>query len=213
MPCIFYTFSIFRLIMLSIGLTGGIGSGKSTVASIFEVLGVPVLYADEVGKDLMASDENIKSSIKELFGERAYSGNVLNRSFIASIVFQDPEMLKALNAVVHPATIDYTRKWIKLQKAPYIIKEAALLFESKSNEHTDLVIGVKSSLETRIKRAMQRSNITRDEILKRIGQQMDEDKKLSLCDYIISNEENELLIPQVLIIHQELLSKVAATLN
>ena len=192
--------------MLCIGLTGGIGSGKSTVAAIFEVLNIPVLYADDVAKKLMNTDPTIKDSIKKLFGPASYQGDLLNREYISQQVFTDEKKVNELNAIVHPATINYSKKWVEEQNAPYVIKEAALLFESKSNVQSDHVIGVKSSLETRIARTIARSGISRDQVLNRIANQMDEEKKLSLCDFIISNEENEMLIPQVLALHQKFLN-------
>ena len=192
--------------MLCIGLTGGIGSGKSTVAAIFEVLNIPVLYADDVAKKLMNTDPTIKDSIKKLFGPASYQGDLLNREYISQQVFTDEKKVNELNAIVHPATINYSKKWVEEQNAPYVIKEAALLFESKSNVQSDHVIGVKSSLETRIARTIARSGISRDQVLNRIANQMDEEKKISLCDFIISNEENEMLIPQVLALHQKFLN-------
>lgn len=192
--------------MLSIGLTGGIGSGKSTVASIFEILDIPVLYTDDVAKMLMSKDPQLKKSIQNEFGNNAYIGNELNKSFLANIVFHDPVKLNKLNKLVHPVTKNFTQKWISEQKAPYVIKEAALLFESKSDAYTDYVIGVKAELKTRINRSIKGKNISKEQILKRIASQMDEKKKLSLCDFIVSNEENELIIPQVLKIHDQLIN-------
>ena len=192
--------------MLRVGLTGGIGSGKSTVAKIFEVLGIPVYYADDAAKNIMNTDEGLKSEIKKVFGEEAYSGGKLNRSFIASIVFNDSYKLDLLNSIVHPVTILDAEKWMNLQKAPYIIKEAALLFESNASENLDYIIGVSAPVNIRIQRSMQRDGISREEVLKRMNRQMDENIKMRLCDFVLRNDEQELLTPQVLELHEKLVS-------
>jgi len=185
-------------IMLKIGLTGGIGSGKSTVAKIFETLGIPVYYADDAAKELMNTDPDLKELIIKNFGANVYTDNKLNRSYLASIVFADKLKLEILNSLTHPATINAANEWIALQKGPYIIKEAALLFESDAHKHLDAIIGVSSPIALRMKRVMQRDNLTEEDVQKRINRQMDEAEKMRRCDYIIHNDESTLLIPQVL---------------
>ena len=123
--------------MLKIGLTGGIGSGKSTVASIFEVLGIPVYYADDEAKKLMNEDPHLKTAVKQLLGEKSYLDGKLDRSYIASFIFSDPEKLSALNKIIHPAAIANASAWMQQIKKPYAIKEAALIFESESNKYLD----------------------------------------------------------------------------
>ena len=189
--------------MLKIGLTGGLGSGKTTVARIFEVLGIPVYYADEASKRLMNEDEAVKIAVKKTFGNDVYKDDKLDRKYLADIVFNDEGKLKMLNSIVHPATIMDAGNWIKNQTAPYIIKEAALLFESGSDKNLDYVIGVQSPLALRMQRAMQRDQISEKEIMSRINRQMDEEKKLQLCDFIIVNDEEQMIIPQVLELHQK----------
>lgn len=184
--------------MLKIGLTGGIGSGKSTVAKIFETLGIPVYYADDAAKELMNTDPDLKELIIKNFGANVYTDNKLNRSYLASIVFADKLKLEILNSLTHPATINAANEWIALQKGPYIIKEAALLFESDAHKHLDAIIGVSSPIALRMKRVMQRDNLTEEDVQKRINRQMDEAEKMRRCDYIIHNDESTLLIPQVL---------------
>lgn len=191
--------------ILRIGLTGGIGSGKSTVAQIFEVLGIPVYYADIEAKRLMNEDEELRASISNVFGKEAYAGEVLDRKYIAAIVFSDPSKLALLNSLVHPATKKDGENWMHRQTTPYAIHEAALIFEAKVSERLDYVIGVSSPLELRIKRAAERDKVSRDEILKRMHQQFDEEDKMSRCDFVIMNDEQQLLIPQVLALHEKLI--------
>ncbi len=188
---------------LRIGLTGGIGSGKSTVANIFKVLGIPVFDADNAAKNIMNEDEVLRAEIIKTFGEDAYTDNVLNRKYIANIVFNDAFKLEQLNAIVHPATIASAEKWVQQQQAPYTIKEAALLFESGSAAGLDYIIGVFAPQALRIKRVMERDGISREEVLSRIGNQIDEDIKKRLCDFVLVNDEQQLLIPQVLALHQK----------
>ncbi|HRI19304.1 MAG TPA: dephospho-CoA kinase [Panacibacter sp.] len=191
--------------MLKVGLTGGIGSGKSTVAAIFETLGIPVFDADSVAKNIMNEDEALKQKIKETFGEAAYSDGILNRKYIAGIVFNDATKLEQLNAFVHPAAIAAGEKWASEQTTPYTIKEAALFFESGSAAGIDYIIGVYAPQHLRIQRVMQRDGTTRDEVLARINKQIDEDIKMKLCDFVVVNDEQQLLIPQVTALHEKFL--------
>jgi dephospho-CoA kinase len=184
--------------LLKIGLTGGIGSGKSVVARIFETIGIPVYYADDAARKLMNSSEKIKTAVIKNFGEQAYSNKELDRKYLAKIVFNNKKKLDLLNSIVHPVTISDAEQWMKKQKSPYIIKEAALLFESKAADNLDYVIGVYAPQHIRVKRVMQRDMLTSDEVMKRINHQLDEDQKMKLCDFIIKNNEVELIIPQVL---------------
>lgn len=191
--------------MLRIGLTGGIGSGKTTVAKVFELLQVPVYYADEASKRLYHSDPHLKAALKAQFGEDIYTGDQLNRAKLAAIVFNDPAQLAILNGLVHPPTLRDAAEWMQQQTAPYVIKEAALLFESGSVAELDYVIGVKAPQHLRIKRVMDRERTTREEVLNRLKRQIDEDIKMRLCDFIVTNNEQELVIPQVLKLHERLM--------
>lgn len=192
--------------MLKIGLTGGMGSGKTTVSRIFSVLGIPVFYADDVAKQLMNEDEGLKKKIIQLFGENAYHDNELNRKFIAGIVFNDKFKLEQLNAVVHPVTIAAAANWINKQTSPYIIKEAALMFESAAAVHLDYVIGVYAPQHLRLQRVMQRDNVKREDVLARMNSQVDETIKMKLCDFIIVNDEQQAVLPQVISLHKKLLA-------
>jgi dephospho-CoA kinase len=153
----------------------------------------------------MNEDEELKKAIQNKFGDDSYKNNQLNREHLASKVFNDPFQLEILNSLVHPATIRNAEKWMNAQQFSYTIKEAALIFESGSAEHLDYVIGVYSPVELRIKRTMERNNISREEILKRMNNQLDETIKMKLCDFVIQNDEQQLLIPQVILLHQQFL--------
>ena len=190
--------------MLRVGLTGGIGSGKTTVAKIFEVLGIPVYYADEETKRLMNTDPVIRQNILKEFGERAYDEHGLDRSYLASVVFNDEKKLALLNSLTHPATIEHANKWMQQQHSPYIIKEAALIFESGSNKHLDYVIGVSAPEEIRIRRVMERDGVSEEQVRSRMARQMNEEEKIALCDFVVVNDEREFLITQVLSLHVEL---------
>jgi len=191
--------------VLRVGLTGGIGSGKSTVAQIFEVLGIPVYYADMAAKKIMNEDKGLRSAITNIFGEQAYENNMLNRKYISSLVFSDPVKLQQLNQLVHPATKKDGEAWMKQQTSPYAIHEAALIFEAQVSDRLDYVIGVSSPIELRIKRAIERDKVSREEVLKRLDQQLDEELKMSKCDFVLINDEQQLLIPQVLELHGKLI--------
>ena len=194
--------------MIKVGITGGIGSGKTTVAKIFEVLGIAVYYADDAAKRLMMEDAALKEKIEQAFGKDTYDNGILNRAKLSSLVFNNPEKLALLNGIVHPATIADADKWMQQQTTPYVLKEAALIFESGASTHLDKVIGVFTPVELRIQRVMQRDNISEEAVKARISKQMDEAEKMRLCDYVIKNDEQELLIPQVLKIHEDLIEKV-----
>ena len=191
--------------MLRIGLTGGIGSGKTTVAKIFELLNVPVYYADEASKRLYHTDKDLIASIKKHFGEDVYTNEQLNRSKLAAIVFNDPDKLELLNKLVHPPTIRDAEEWMKKQTTLYVIKEAALLFESGSASGLDYIIGVQASSHYRIKRVMERDSVKREDVINRANRQIDEEIKMRLCDFVIINNDQELIIPQVLELHSKFL--------
>ena len=192
--------------MIKVGLTGGIGSGKSTVAKVFEVLGIPVYYADDAAKRLMNTDEILKEKIQLQFGNDVYKDGKLNRKHLAEIVFNNPAKLQLLNALIHPATLKDAEKWMLRQSTAYLLKEAALIFESGAQEQLDYVIGVTAPAPLRIQRTMQRDSITREEVILRMDKQMDETIKIKLCDFVIKNDEQEMLLPQVLELHKKLLT-------
>jgi dephospho-CoA kinase len=194
--------------MLKIGLTGGIGCGKTTVAHIFEVLGIPVYYADDAAKRLMNEDNNLQQQIIKAFGEESYVNGKLNRTYLSAQVFSDTEKTKLMNSIVHPITILDAENWMQKQTTKYAVKEAALIFEAKAEKKLDLIIGVQSPLPLRIQRVMQRDNITENAVLARIQKQMNEDEKMSRCDFIIVNDEKQLLIPQVIALHEKIIENL-----
>ncbi|MEN9299897.1 MAG: hypothetical protein RLZZ429_2210 [Bacteroidota bacterium] len=189
--------------MLKIGITGGIGSGKSIVSSIFKVLGIPVFDADTYAKNIMQTDDQLKAAVIDLFGDASYYQGQLNRKYIAEIVFKDPTQLEKLNALVHPATIRAGEEWSAKQNSPYTVKEAALFFESGSAEGMDYIIGVYAPQHIRINRVMQRDGVNREEVLERMKRQIQEEVKMRLCDFVIVNDDQRLLIPQVLQLHHQ----------
>ncbi len=191
--------------MLKVGLTGGIGSGKTTVAKIFEVLGIPVYYADAEAKQLMNTHPLLIEEIKLLFGNDAYQNGILNRAYIAEKVFNDKQKLQKLNAIVHPYTIEHGKKWMNEQHAPYAIKEAALIFESGIQGEFDKIIGVFAPNALRVQRAMKRDGISYEQVMERIQHQIDDDIKIRLCDDVIINDEQKMLVPQVLALHEKIL--------
>jgi dephospho-CoA kinase len=191
--------------MLKIGLTGGIGSGKTIVAKMFETLGIPVYYADEAARRLMNEDAALKEKIISSFGKESYVDGKLNRSYISSVVFADAEKLGLLNSLVHPVTIKDANAWMQQQTSAYAIKEAALTFESGSNKELDKIIGVYAPVPLRILRVMQRDHLDRDQVLSRMNRQMNEEEKMRLCDYVITNDEQSMVIPQVLELHKKFL--------
>lgn len=188
--------------MLKIGLTGGIGAGKSTVAKIFSVLGIPVYQADKEAKRLMESDSALMEKIRNAFSEKAYSNGQLDRKYLSALVFNNKQKLDLLNSIVHPFTIKDGNAWMERQSTPYAIKEAALIFESGSQGDYDRIIGVFAPPALRIHRTIKRDHVDREKVMGRIENQMDESIKMKLCDHVLFNDEQQLLIPQVIQLHQ-----------
>lgn len=189
--------------MIKIGITGGIGSGKSTVCRIFQVLGIPIYNADNEAKYLMSNDKALKSSIINLLGSESYKNNHLNREFIASKVFKDKDLLKKLNALVHPAVKNDFIKWSEKQIAPYVIYEAALMIESGSYKLLDKVIVVTAPLEQRIARVCERDKVHQEKVLARINNQLSQEEMLKYADHVITNDGKTSLISQVFELHLE----------
>ena len=181
-----------------IGLTGGIGSGKSVVAKIFTTLGIPVYNADEEAKHMMQSNPEMKSKLIEQFGSSIYDASGLQKEKLAAIVFNDPYQLQLLNAIVHPVTIQAAKNWAAKQNSPYVIKEAALIFESGAADGLFKVIGVTAPLSLRIQRVMHRDGVSKEQVEARMQHQISDTIKMRLCNYVIENNNQQMLIPQVL---------------
>jgi len=190
------------------GLTGGIGSGKTTVACMFNELGIPVYIADVEAKRLMVESEAIVSGVIELFGAEAYIDGTLNRSYIAGQVFNNKEKLTSLNSIVHPAVHRDFKDWVATKNSPYVLKEAAIIFENGGERKLDFTILVTAPIETRIARVLKRDKTDRDAILKRIDNQWSDDKKRALATYCIENIDVEDTKEHVKYIHNQLIRMV-----
>lgn len=191
---------------LRVGITGGIGSGKSYVAKVFKALGVPFYDADKEAKELMNTNPEIRDALVRAFGREVYDAEGrLNRSYLASQVFKDKDKLDRLNAIVHPIVIQHGADWSVSQTFPYSLKEAALLFESGSYKQLDYTILVTAPEDVRIARVMQRDSVSRQDVLDRMSKQLPDEEKRALADFIIVNDGVESLLPQVLPLHEQFL--------
>ncbi|HEY9046152.1 MAG TPA: dephospho-CoA kinase [Ohtaekwangia sp.] len=191
---------------LQIGITGGIGSGKTLVCKIFACLGVPVYDADSHAKELMTTDGNLVSQIKKEFGDLSYlSDRTLNRKYLGEVVFSNQEKLDVLNKLVHPCVAEDYARWVKRNNdKAYVLKEAALLFETGSYRGLDKIIVVHAPQDLRVKRVMHRDGRTEEQVREIIQKQMSEEEKLQRADAIIYNDDSTLIIPQVLSLHNHL---------
>jgi len=183
--------------MLVLGLTGGIGSGKTTVASIFETFGVPIYNSDQRAKWLMNNDDQLRSEVISLFGEEAYTSEGLNRPFIASKAFADKSLLSKLNAIVHPIVARDFEEWKSAQESKVIVKEAAILIESGAYKQVDKVVVVSAPIDIRISRVVKRDKASTQEVEQRINNQLSEEERLKYADFVIQNDGTKMLIPQV----------------
>lgn len=193
--------------MKVLGLTGGIGSGKTTVAGFFKELGIPVFIADVEAKKLMLEDEKIKAAIIQLFGEEAYKEGIPDRKFIASKVFGDNEKLEQLNGIIHPAVAKHFKTWKQDQDAPYVIYEAAILFEKGGYRKCDFNLLITAPFEQRVARLQERDSSTLEEIEARMSHQWSDEKKAELADFIIENKELSKTREAVRDLHETLLER------
>jgi len=192
--------------MLKIGITGGIGTGKSTICEIFALLGVPVFYADQAAKSLMVNNSNLKQKLISTFGTATFTKKgELDTKYLANKVFNNEKALQQLNALVHPAVLADFDKWCSQQQAPYVLKEAALLIESGSYKQCDYIILVESPIALRIERLLSRDNNTEEQIKARIASQLPDKEKAKLANFLILNDEKHLLIPQIIALHTQFL--------
>jgi dephospho-CoA kinase len=193
--------------MLKVGITGGIGSGKTTVCKIFQTLGIPIYYADDEAKRLYDTDAEMKQEIIAHFGEGVYKNNYFDKDVLRNLVFNDIEKLKILNSIVHPRVKKHADDWMQKQVAPYAIKEAALMIESASNLSLDKLILVSCPLDKRIIRVIKRDHTSHNEAMNRANKQLSDDEKRKFCDFEIINDNAHLVIPQVLQLHEEFLKR------
>lgn len=192
--------------MLQVGITGGIGSGKSTVCKVFETLGIPVFYADDAAKEVMNEDEELKKNLLSFFGNDIYREGKLNRALLAQIVFNDKSKLEKLNSLVHPATLKKYNDWKQEHSSgSYYLHEAAVLFEAGVAAQMDKIISVSAPEQLRIERVMKRDSVTAETVMVRMRNQWTDEQRNSNSDYIIYNDESQLVIPQVMKIHRGLL--------
>jgi dephospho-CoA kinase len=191
--------------IMKLGVTGGIGSGKTTVCKVFSVLGIPVFYADPEASQVMYSNLEIKEGLNKIAGENLYPGGELDRKRLASLIFNDPDTLGKVNALVHPAVLENFIRWADMQQSPYVIMEAAILFESGAAELVDRIATVTAPVEERVSRVTRRNTLTRVQVMERINNQMDDRERIKRSDYVINNADNEMIIPAILKIHEDII--------
>lgn len=196
--------------MKVIGLTGGIGSGKTTVSNMFKDLGIPVYIADIEAKKLMNTSKDVKQKIISLFSPKAYENNELNRSYIATKIFNDASYLKKMNAIIHPKVAKHFKKWMQKQTSPYVIKEAAIIFEHNMQAQYDAIITVMAAAEVRIDRLLKRDKTTKDKVLAIMKHQIDDEEKAKMSDFVIVNDKLEHTKEQVLNVHNSILKKLCS---
>ena len=194
--------------MLKIGLTGGIGSGKSFVSRIFKTLGIPVYDSDQEAKRLMMESEELVQGIKNIFGTKAYNGEHLNRTYISEQIFTDKQLLSSLNGIVHPAVHEDFMNWSEQQDdKPYIIKEAAILFETGGYKLLDHTILIVADEQTRINRVVERDKVSKESVRDRINNQMSDEEKIKYADFIINNNNDSMILQQIVDLHHQILNK------
>lgn len=193
---------------MKVGVTGGIGSGKTTVCRVFSILGIPVFAADIEANKIMDTDPSVIEEVNSIAGREIYTNGFLNRNELAGIIFNDKNLLEKINQVVHPLVRRNFDLWQQSQNAVYVIYEAAILLESGSLGTVDKIITVTAPLEERIERVVKRNNLTREQILERIRNQSSDEYKVAMSDYVIDNSDNKLIIPEILRIHEEIIKQI-----
>lgn len=191
-----------------LGITGGIGSGKTSVCKVFDVMGIPVFSADREARKIMDNDSKIISGIHSITGKDLYVNGSLNRMELAKIIFNDRTLLEKVNSLVHPVVVDYFRNWVSDQSSSYVIMEAAILFESGASKLVNKVATVVAPVAERMERVIRRNKLSREQVIERMRNQMDDDARIKLSDYIIYNSENDMIIPAIMKIHDEILTTI-----
>ena len=189
-----------------LGVTGGIGSGKTSVCKVFDILNIPVFSADREAAEIMEHDEGIIRNINSIAGKDLYSAGSLDKAELARLIFNDKAQLEKVNLLVHPVVIDHFIKWVLDQPSPYVIMEAAILFESGASKFVDRIATVVAPVEQRIKRVVLRNKLSQEQVMERMRNQMDDEERIRQSDFIINNSENDMIIPSILKIHNEILT-------
>lgn len=195
--------------IMKLGITGGIGSGKTSVCKVFNVLGIPVFSADTEARKIMTGNRRIIEGINEIAGRNIYPSGILDSSSLAALIFNNQEALDRVNRLVHPEVFLAFEQWITFQEAPYVIMEAAILFESGAESRVDRVATVVAPVEERIERVTRRNLLSREQVEERIRNQMDDETRIQRSDYIIYNSENDMIIPEILRIHDDILNHLS----
>ena len=190
---------------LKLGVTGGIGSGKTTVCKVFSVLGIPVFSADDEAKRIQESDRDLQLKINTFAGRDLFPEGKLDRTELARLIFSNKELLEKVNSVVHPAVFRAFREWVIKQNTPYSIMEAAILFESGAFSMMDRIVTVVTPMEERIERLVRSKKLSREQVIERIKNQIDDESRITRSDFVIFNSENEMIIPAILGIHEEMI--------
>jgi dephospho-CoA kinase len=191
--------------ILKLGVTGGIGSGKSTICKVFNVFGIPVFSADIEARRIQDNDPDVREKINSITGKDMYASGKLDRSDLAGLIFNNHDLLGKINSVIHPAVFRYFEEWVREQESPYAIMEAAILFESGADSMMDRILTVVTPLEERMERLLKGNKLTREQISDRIRNQIDDTTRIRRSDYVIFNSDNDMIIPAVLGIHKEML--------
>jgi len=192
--------------MIQVGITGGIGSGKSTICKIFESLGSPIFYADKVAKEITSNNKNIQSKIIELLGEEAFSNGTYNTKYVSKLVFENRDLLYKLNQIIHPEVQNAYKNWLIVNnQKPYVLKEAAILIETQTHKELDKIILVSANKDLRIERILKRDNTSKEAVLARMDKQLSDHVKRNFAHFEIENNEQQPLIPTVIKIHEKLI--------
>jgi dephospho-CoA kinase len=191
-----------------LGITGGIGSGKTSVCRVFTVLGIPVFSADAEAKDIMDNDKSIINRINSIAGKNLYPDGNLDRTMLATLIFNDSSLLEKVNSLVHPIVFEYFKRWEMEQTAPYVIMEAAILFESGASGLVNKIATVVAPIEERVDRVIHRSSLSREQVMERMRNQMDDEERIKLSDYMIPNSETDMIIPAIIEIHNDILAYI-----
>jgi dephospho-CoA kinase len=191
---------------LKLGVTGGIGSGKTTVCKIFSILGIPVFSADTEANIIMDTDAELKSRLNSLAGKDLYISGHLDRPELARLIFNDKNLLEKVNSLVHPVVFQHFLDWVEVQNAPYSVMEAAILFESGASELVDRILTVVTPVSERIDRIVRGNKLTAEQVMERINNQIDDEARIKRSDFVIYNSENDMIIPVILEIHEKMLN-------